>query len=184
MEFRLLRVSPLERMTERISVAVLVVVLPVNLVLFAVGKMDWDVAWQTAAGFILLAAAAVWLYPVLNSGVAVLDASHLIVKRRIRTEVYRWEHVAQVRVTTLRERGEPGLLVVAIFGFDPDEPFVEVQLTRSIREGISPTKSGTDVLGLPTLIKKRTHVYVKDPEGFVREAQQCLARARPSRPES
>jgi hypothetical protein len=175
-QFPLVPNTPEVRARVRVCFATNLIALAFLLALLVAGEMHWESAAITAPGLVLMAFLHAWSAPLMSKGVARLDAERILVKTRASKHVYRWAHVADVRLTTLAEYARGGTTWAWIAGADPNEPLVEIHLERSHRVGLWPLHYGTDVIGLPTVVVRRIPLFVDDPKGFVEHAQRYLAR--------
>jgi hypothetical protein len=120
---------------------------------------------------------AVWQYRQMSKGTVKLSPEGLLVRARMgANQTYRWEHIAEVRLSTLAEHGALNRLWARLIGASENAPFVELRLSRSLRVPLVPGQHGTAVSGIPTLMLKKVALYIVDPEGFVEAAQPFLGR--------
>jgi len=151
--------------------------LAVILGLFAGGKVEGEPTLFATLFLILAPAAAVWNFRQMTKGVAKLDPEGLVVRARGGgNQAYKWTDISEVRLSTFAERGTLNQLWARFMGIDENEPFVELKLRRSLRLPLLPGRSGTAILGVPSLVAKTVTLYVTEPEEFVRIAQGFVRR--------
>lgn len=148
-----------------------------TILLFAAGTMPSDATMVMglflALGSIALAFNLRWM----SRGRAELDAERLLIKSRAGTHAYRWRDISSVQVTSPRPSNAVASLAYHLLGIGTDESVVELGLRRSPRLGLGLRLSGTDIAGIPVPGFKSARLYVQDPVGFARAAQQLIDRS-------
>ena len=177
MEFPLVPNNPNVRGITRMLLGIAFVGLAVTLGLYAAGKFDGETTLFISLFLILGPLPAAWQYRQRSKGVVRLGGEGLVVRARMGgNQAYKWEHIAEVRLSTLAEHGALNRLGARMAGLDENEPFVELRLNRSLRVPLLPGQFGTAVVGIPSLAFKTVALYVTDPEGLVRAAQPFFGR--------
>lgn len=159
-------------------VRMLLIALLINLGMYVAGTIDGPTTWQTTVLFSPIAIILGWVYWALKQGTVELTATHLIVRKRMSKDRYKWQDVLTIRIVSSAEDRTLGGIMWRILGFNLSEPRVELQLRRSRRIAVF-TRSETDVLGLAARVKT-ANLYVADPEGLVRAAKRYVWDARAS----
>ncbi len=144
--------------------------------LFAAGKTPWDTVWGIIILLLGLSVVFTWSIDRMHQGIAELTPTQLVVQTRGGRDAYRWEHIADVRVVTIAESGPLEGFFARMSGVDPNRPVVLLRLRRSLRIGIW-SRTGTDVVGPPSLVLKKARLFLDNPEGFVQEAQRYLTKS-------
>lgn len=143
--------------------------------LFVAGTVDWVDALTMGLIANVSPVGVLWGLRRAQQGVAELRTTHLVVQTRGGRQVYRWEDIADVQVTTMEDSSPLESLLVRAVGLDADEPVVKLRLKRSVRVGLLPLRSpdyGTDVFGIPSLLVRTVYLYVQDPDGFAAQARR------------
>jgi hypothetical protein len=140
-----------------------------------------DVAIIALAGFFFA-----WFIPWLWSrrSLGCIDLSEVGIQVRMRgaNMFVPWQDVTEISIKTPRDslRWMKGL--AKLLGVNIDEPFVSVSLNKRLKsswksEFWGKDRLGTRELGVP--LSKKLNLLAKDPEAFVRDADDIRSRTTP-----
>ena len=103
----------------------------------AAGVLAWEIALMMAALLIATPAAYWWQIHDVREGAAELNDTHLIVQTRRSRQVYAWQHIVDIQVTTLGLSGAFGRWLDPLAGLDDRERLVQLRLSRMARASLS-----------------------------------------------
>ena len=173
LEFSLIRNNPQVR---TLSILFLIPFLvwwaAVLLDLLAFGTVGWQGA-LTMSSILTLG----WLFVCWNiqgngRGSAMVESSELVVRTRSRTTYIKWSDVSDVTLTSFADRG--AWLWARVIHWPERKPFVEVRLSRGLREAWPRMRFGTRLKGIPLIGGDRVALYLEEPESFVRAANSLV----------
>ena len=174
MEFRIVPNNPQTRALSLCFAIPFLVILLVNLILFATSVVDAETALELGLFLTLAPAAAIWNVQQYGRGSASLESSELLVRTRGSTRRYPWADIADVRLTSFRERGAVVPMWTRIVRWSETKPFVELRLKRPTRVGLWPGRYGTRLFGVPLIGGTRISLFLADAVSFVQTAKSYL----------
>jgi hypothetical protein len=157
----------------KFAIVVGVVGLFIVAALFGAGTIAVEGALLAAVFMLVGSAAMAWNMRAFGQGGAKLTEARLEVHTNTGKHLYKWADILDIELKSLRSQSALRRFW-AIGQITADQGFVEIRLRRSVRLGLLPGRSGTDILGLPSLVVKTVRLDLEDPEGFVLAARPFL----------
>lgn len=171
-EFRLAGNSLSSVMT-KFAIVAGVVGLFIVAALFGAGTINVEGALFAAVFMLVASAAMARNMRAFGQGGAKLTEARLEVHTNTGKHLYKWADILDIELKSLRSQSALRRFW-DIGQITADQGFVEIRLRRSVRLGLLPGRSGTDILGLPSLVVKSVRLHLEDPEGFVLAARSFL----------
>jgi hypothetical protein len=135
----------------------------------ALDRVGWQGALIMSATLTLGWLFVLWNIQRYGQGSAIIDSSELVVRTRGRTTYIPWSDVSDITLTSFADRGARGW--ARAINWPERKPFVEVRLSRGLREAWPRMRFGTRLKGIPLIGGDRVALYLDDPEAFVRSAK-------------
>ena len=137
--------------------------------LLAIGRVGWQEALITSSILTLGWLFVLWNIQGNGRGSAIIESSQLVVKTRSNTKYIPWSDVRDITLTSFADRGARGW--ARAIHWPERKHFVEVRLSRGLREAWPRMRFGTRLKGIPLIGGDRVALYLDDPESFVRSAK-------------
>ena len=171
-EFSLIRNNPQVRTLRIIFSIPFLVWWAGMLTLLATGTVGWQEALITTSILSLGWGFVFWNIQKYGRGSAIIYPSELVVKTRGYTANIPWSDVSGVTLASFADRGVR--VWARAIHWSERKPYVELRLSRALRDAWPRGRYGTRVTGIPLIGGDRIALYVNDPESFVRSAKTHL----------
>ena len=161
----------------RVLISLFVVFQVVNLSLLLLGAFSV----VTSIGFTIMLAvtlsALFWAVHRQGQGVARMTPAGLLITTRGGERSYSWDHLSSICLSSPAQGKRLLRLWTHIVGRNLNEPFIELKLTRFVRESpftLLHSRQGTNIFGLPIPGTRVFRLYLEHPERFVELSRPFL----------
>jgi hypothetical protein len=177
-EFRLRSGAPGTKFVVRFVWAFVWIGEAVTVFSLAIGTVDLFTAILIGSFLLFMGAATRWSQARYGEGTAYLDDHGLVVRTRGGTHYYKWDDIDSVRIRPFADKGPVAWLARRMIGGEAKQRVVKVKLRRSLRLSLSlwGNKFGTDIVGIPSLVLRRTVFYMENPDDFALAATALIRR--------